>query len=110
MERFNQPLAQTIDIAMPGRLGFHLRVVALFVTRVKKFRSRIRIRKGKLLANGKSILGLIILGAAWKSKLEIEAVGDDAVQAIESIREFFSNQENIVVAIPKKRGFFNKLI
>ncbi len=79
---------------MPGRLGFHLRVVARFVKRVREFRSSIRIRRGKVLADGKSILGLLVLGAAWKSKLEIEAVGGDAVQAIQSIKEFFLNQEN----------------
>jgi len=95
METLSEPLVQTIEIAMPNRLGFHLRAVARFVKCVRKFRSSIRIRKGKLLANGKSILGLLILGAAWKSKLKIEAVGDDAVQAIEGIKEFFLNQENI---------------
>ena len=89
MEMLREPLIQTIDITMPGRLGFHLRVVARFVNRVREFRSNIRVRKGKVFADGKSILGLLILGAAWKSKLEIEAVGDDVVQAIESIKEFF---------------------
>jgi phosphotransferase system HPr (HPr) family protein len=91
----HEPLIRRIEITMPNRLGFHLRVVARFVQCVRGFRSIIRIRKGKLLADGKSILGLLILGAAWKSKLEIEAVGDDAVQAIEEIKDFFLNQEKI---------------
>ena len=95
MGTLGEPLIRTIDITMPSRLGFHLRVVARFVKCVREFRSSIRIRKGKVLVDGKSILGLLILGAAWKSKLEIEADGDDAVQAIEGIREFFLNQENI---------------
>ncbi len=89
METLSEPLVRTIDIAMPSKLGFHLRVVARFVKRMREFHSSIRIRKGKALADGKSILELLILGAAWKSKLEIEAVGDDAVQAIESVKKFF---------------------
>ena len=101
MEMLREPLIQTIDIIMPGRLGFHLRVVARFVKRVREFRSSIRVRKGKVFADGKSMLGLLILGAAWKSKLEIEAVGDDAVQAIESIKEFFL-KENISDNQPKR--------
>ncbi len=95
MGTLSEPLIQTIDITMPARFGFHLRVVTRFVECVRDFHCNIRIRKGKLTANGKSILGLLILGAAWKSKLEIEAVGDDAAQAIEGIREFFLNHENI---------------
>ncbi len=89
METLSEPLVRTIDITMPDRLGFHLRVAAGFVKCVRGFHSSICIRKGKVLADGKSILGLLILGAAWKSKLEIEAVGDDAVQVIESIKDFF---------------------
>lgn len=94
-EKFYKPLIQTLDITMPSRLGFHLRVAALFVECVREFRSSIRIRKGKTLADGKSIMGLLVLGASWKSELEIEAVGDDAVQAIAGIKDFFLNQENI---------------
>ena len=93
MDALGEPLVRTINITMPGQLGFHLRVVAQFVKCMRKFRSSIRVRKGKLLADGKSILGVLILGAAWKSKLEIEAVGDDAVQAIEGIKEFFLSQK-----------------
>ncbi len=80
---------------MPTKLGFHLRVVARFVMCVQDFRSSIRIRKGNRVADGKSVVGLLILGAAWKSRLEIEAVGDDAVQTIESIKKFFLNQKDL---------------
>lgn len=64
MKTLGEPLVRKIDITMPGRLGFHLRVVAGFVKCVRGFRSSICIRKGKVLANGKSVLGLLVLGAA----------------------------------------------
>lgn len=51
-----------------------------------------------MLADGKSILDLLILGAAWKSSLEIVAIGEDAPQAIEVIEAFFLNQENINIS------------
>ncbi len=95
MKTLGEPLVRTINITMPGRLGFHFLVAVRFLKCVQGFRSSIRIRKGKVLVDGKSILGLLLLGAAWKSKLEIVAVGDDAAQAIESIEEFFLNQEHI---------------
>jgi len=92
---YEEPLVRTINITMPDRLGFHLRAVARFVRCVLEFRSRIHIRKGKVFADEKSVLGVLILGASWKSQLEIQAVGDDAVQAMECIKDFFSNQKNI---------------
>ncbi len=80
---------QTTDITMPTHLGFHLRVVAKFVKCMQKFNSVIRVRKGNTKADGKSVLGLLLLAAAWKSKLHIEAEGDDAEQTIEGINAFF---------------------
>ena len=89
MEKTASPLIRSIEITMPTELGFHLRVVARFVTRVRQFRSAIRVRKGKVTADGKNVLGLLLLAAAWKSKLHIEVEGADAGQAIASIKSFF---------------------
>ena len=89
MERTPELLLRTIEITMPCHLGFHLRVVVRFVTHAKRFSSAIRVRKGKVTVNGKNILGLLLLAAAWKSKLYIEAEGDDAEKAIACIQGFF---------------------
>ena len=88
-EILKKPSVQTTEIIMPTKLGFHLLVVAKFVKHVKGFHSDIRVRKGNIKANGKSIMGLLVLAAAWNSKLHIEAEGDDAKQAIEAIKDFF---------------------
>ena len=89
MERAGEQLIRTIEVIMPNHLGFHLRVVARFVVCVRRFHSAIRVRKGKITADGKNIVGLLVLAVAWKSKLYIEAEGDDAEQAIASIKTFF---------------------
>ena len=104
IETLSEPLVRTIDVTMPSRLGFQLRVAAQFAQCMRKFRSAVQVRKGKILADGKNIWELLILAAAWKSRLEIEVVGDDAVQAIESIKAFFLNQENISI-VAAERGF-----
>ena len=93
VERTGDSLVRTIEITMSTQLGFHLRVVARFVRHVRQFRSVIRVRKGKITADGKNIIGLLLLAAAWKSKLYIEAEGDDAEQAIEDIRVFFQMEK-----------------
>ena len=79
---------------MPAKLGFHLRVIARFVSFSQQFHSDIRVRNGKVKADGKSITGLLVLAAAWKSKLHIEAEGEDAERTIEGIKVFFQAEKN----------------
>ena len=93
MEASSKLSIQIIEVTMPTRLGFHLRVVAKFIKCVRKFRSVIRVRKEKITVDGKNVLGLLLLAAAWKSKLYIEAEGDDAEQAIASIKTFFQTEK-----------------
>jgi len=100
IETLSEPLVQTIEINMPCQLGFHLRVIGRFVTFVKGFSSTIRVRKGEAEADGKSIMSLLLLAVAWKSRLEIKATGDDADQAINGIKDFF-DRENMSAVLCK---------
>ena len=93
MENAGVPLVKTIEVTLPTKLGFHLRVVARFIKCVRQFRSVIRVRKGTITVDGKNLLGLLLLAAAWKSRLHIEAEGDDAEQAIASIKTFFQTEK-----------------
>jgi phosphocarrier protein NPr len=81
-----------IEVVMPSRFGFHLRVITQFVAAARKFRSNIRVRKGEMTSDGKNVLGLLVLAVAWKSKICIEAEGDDAEEAIETIGAFFKTE------------------
>ncbi len=81
-------------IKMPCQLGLHARVAARFILFVKRFHSKVRIRKGSLEVNGKSILGLLLLGASWNSRLHIKAEGDDADSAIAQIELYFLTPEH----------------
>lgn len=56
-------------VTMPCRLGLHLRTAALFVHFANKFESKIRIQKNETIVDGKSILGLLTLGASRNEKL-----------------------------------------
>lgn len=85
---------RTAMVTMPCRLGLHARTATRFILFARQFRSEIRIRKGRLVVDGKSILGLLLLGATWKSKLIIEVEGHDAENAIQGIEAYFLIQEN----------------
>lgn len=87
-------MVRRTEIIMPCRLGLHARTSAKFIFFTRQFNSEIRIKKGRLIADGKSILGVLCLGASWKSKLLIEAIGLDADQAIERIESYFQNQDH----------------
>jgi len=93
-EILSEPYVKTIEISIPNRMGFELWMAVEFVKNMQRFRSTIQIRKGELSANGKNILELLILEASWKSKLEVEVVGDDADRTIESVKRFFLKKEN----------------
>ncbi len=96
MQTMSSFTIQRMGVWMPCQRGLHLRVAARFVSCMQKFHSHIQVRKGAVIANAKSILDLLCLGATWRSKLEIEAIGEDAAQALKSIKEFF-DKENVNV-------------
>ena len=85
-------------ITLPCRLGLHMRAACRFFQFVRRFQSEIKIKKGKFAADAKSILGLLALGIAWKSKLSIEAKGHDAVEAVRAIEDYFRLPENCLDA------------
>ncbi len=87
---------RTVLVTMPCRLGLHLRTAALFINFANKFESEIRILKNETVVDGKSILGLLTLGASRNTKLCIEVEGKDADFAIKKIKEYFRNQKNCV--------------
>ena len=83
-----------VEVTMPCRLGFHARTATRFIFFVRQFVSRIRIIKGELVVDGKSILGLLALGASWNSCLLIEVEGDDSEKASQAIETYFLYPEN----------------
>jgi len=67
--------------------GLHARPAARLVMTATRFESDIVVRCGTTSANGKSIIGLLSLCARCGDEVEISAVGNDALHAIEAIEE-----------------------
>ena len=76
-------------------LGLHLRVIAALIARVKKFRSRIWIQKGITMADARSILNVIELAATFGTELNFILDGDDALDALNAIQDFFRQEVNV---------------
>jgi phosphotransferase system HPr (HPr) family protein len=72
-------------ISVVHRQGLHARPAALFVQTAKGFHSRITVKKGRKIVDGKSIMGLLTLAAHAGSRIVVLADGPDAAQALEQL-------------------------
>jgi len=70
-----------------NKQGLHARPAALFVQVANRFDSNIIVRKGTLTANGKSIMGILMLEVGPGTDIWIEAEGEDAQDAIEVLEK-----------------------
>ena len=79
-------------ITIKNKQGLHARPAALFVQTANKFNCDISITKSRHKVNGKSIMGIITLGAAYKTKLAVIADGNDELEATEAIVKLFESR------------------
>lgn len=68
-------------------LGLHLRPASLLVAEAGKHRSQIFVSKDGVRVNGKSIMGVMTLAAGKNSMITIEAVGEDAENALNNLED-----------------------
>lgn len=65
--------------------GLHARAAAKFVKLANQFDAEILVRRGELTANGRSIMGLMMLSAAIGNDVEVSAGGRQAEAALAAI-------------------------
>ncbi len=80
-------------LIVKNKQGLHARPAALFVQIANKFDACITVKRGKERVNGKSIMGILMLGAENGSEITIEAEGDDANLAILELEKIVNNEE-----------------
>ena len=65
--------------------GLHARAAAKFVKLANEFEAEIQVRRGELMASGRSIMGLMMLAAAPGCDIEVTTSGPDAERALAAI-------------------------
>jgi phosphocarrier protein HPr len=65
--------------------GLHARAAAKFVKLASQFEAEIQVRRGDLTANGRSIMGLMMLAAGPGNEIEVQASGRDAEAALKAV-------------------------
>ena len=79
-------------LIVKNKQGLHARPAALFVQVANKFDSRITIKRDEEEVNGKSIMGILMLGAEKGSEILIEVDGEDAEAAMTELEKLIVNE------------------
>ena len=79
-------------VMIRNRAGMHARPAALLVKTASSFASQISIEKDSERVNGKSIMGVITLGATYNTPLKIIADGPDEVAALDALQRLFDSR------------------
>lgn len=80
-------------VIVKNKQGLHARPAALFVQIANKFDARITVKREREEVNGKSIMGILTLGAEKGSSITIEADGEDAHLAILELEKILGKEQ-----------------
>ncbi len=83
-------LSEKIEIV--NKLGLHARAAAKLVQIASEFNSDITIRYNGKEADGKSIMGIMMLAASRGNTVELLSSGPDEHEALVAVKEIISNK------------------
>jgi phosphocarrier protein HPr len=83
------------ELIVKNKQGLHARPAAVFVQIANKFDARITVRHDDEEVNGKSIMGILMLGAEKDSLIVVEADGIDAEAAIAELEKLIISEEEL---------------
>jgi phosphocarrier protein len=83
-------LARTVTIT--NRRGLHARASAKFVTLASELPVDVQVVKDGPPVNGRSIMGLMMLGAAMGDVITISAEGEGAQHAIDTLAQLVEDK------------------
>lgn len=81
----------TDQLIVKTRAGIHARPASQIVKTAQRFQSEIFFIKDNMKINGKSIMGVITLGATYNTALTVEISGPDEKEMFEAIKALFDN-------------------
>jgi phosphotransferase system HPr (HPr) family protein len=79
------PASSEVVVALPPEVALHARPAATFVKTALRFGSRVSVAVDGRVADAKSILAVLALGATGGTVLRLRADGDDAPAALDAL-------------------------
>ncbi|HCW93607.1 HPr family phosphocarrier protein [Flexistipes sinusarabici] len=80
------------EIEIVNELGMHARAAANFVKVANKYSSEVTVEKDGVSANGKSIMGVMMLAASKGSKIKVTTEGEDAKESLEALEKLIKDK------------------
>lgn len=80
------------EIILQNKLGLHARPCSLLAKVASQFDADFKVNKDDMEVNGKSVINLMMLGAPYKTKLELIADGNDEEEMLTKIIELIENK------------------
>lgn len=85
------------QVSIPWKEGLHLRPATRLVERAKAFRSSVSLKVNERLADGRSILAILLLCATFGSVVDLEVSGEDEEQALAAVTAVFESESSDTV-------------
>lgn len=82
------------EVIIRNKYGLHARPSAAFVQVASQFKSDIFVTYEDKMANGKSIISIMILAAECGAKIRLKITGDDEEEAMEALSGLIENKFN----------------
>ena len=83
-------ISRTLEIK--NRLGLHARAASVFIKTAGAFASTIEVTNLIKTADGKSIMSMMLLQAAFGSEITVSITGDDEDEAMQAITELVNDR------------------
>jgi phosphocarrier protein FPr len=80
-------LEHFVDVTVSGAHGLHARPATRFVDLAKQFKAAVHVRCGDRVADGKSLVSLLKLGAGGGAAIRIMAEGEAAEAALSALQQ-----------------------
>ncbi len=84
---------KSICVTVQFQNGLHARTATNLVKLFKRFNAQIVLKTGNRIANGRSILSILLLAATLSTQIEVQASGQDEDAAISAVTTFFQQTD-----------------
>ncbi len=84
--------AEVRELPIINRRGLHARASAKFVQTVERFNADVTVTRCGETVGGRSIMGLLTLGAAQGTSITVTAKGADATLCLQAIDDLLANK------------------
>ena len=84
--------AEVRELPIVNRRGLHARASAKFVQTVERFNAEVTVTRCGETVGGRSIMGLLTLGAAQGTTITVTAKGQDAIPCLQAIDDLLANR------------------